>query len=93
MAFSPAGYPTFFTATSVTIGQIRSTVVVTVAPNPTSLLLPDHEASEEALMCWATDGARSYVQYWVTQDGQSKVLCSTMALEQIQAGDVPSECV
>jgi hypothetical protein len=92
MAFSPAGYRTFFTAKGVTIGQIRSTVVVTVALNPTSLLLPDHEASEVALMCWASDGARSYVQYWVTQDGRSKVLCGTMTLEQIQGGAVPSEC-
>jgi len=35
-------------------------------------------------MCWATDGA-NFVQYWVTSNGESNVLCTMHPAEQIIA--------
>jgi hypothetical protein len=79
MDFAPSGYSLFSRAEAVSIADIRQIVVVTPPPTPTSVVLPDHDASEQALMCWATDGNASYVQYWVTSNGESKVLCSMYA--------------
>jgi hypothetical protein len=31
-------------------------------------------------MCWATDGV-TFVQYWVTSNGESKVLCTVRPAE------------
>ncbi len=75
MDFAPSGYDQFARAETVTIADIRNIVVVTPPPTPPSLLLPGHDATEAALMCWATDGA-TFVQYWVTSNGESKVLCA-----------------
>ena len=75
MSVAPTGFSEFSRAEAVTIGDIRNIVVVTPPPTPSSLLLPEHDATEEALMCWATDGA-TFVQYWVTSNGESKVLCT-----------------
>ena len=77
MDFAPRGFGVFSRAETVSIGEIRNIVVVTPPPTPSSLLLPGHDAAEEAVMCWATDGDATFVQYWVTGSGESKVLCIT----------------
>ena len=89
MDFAPRGFGVFSRAETVSIGEIRNIVVVTPPPTPSSLLLPGHDAAEEAVMCWATDGVATFVQYWVTGTGESKVLCITRVAdstppEQIQ---------
>ena len=89
MDFAPSGFNVFSRAETVSTADIRNIVVVTPPPTPSSLLLPGHDAAEEAVMCWATDGVATYVQYWVTNNGESKVLCSTRVAdstlpEQIQ---------
>ena len=52
--FAPNDQPMFLKAQTVTISDIRNIVVATLPPTPTSLLLPERAASEEALMCWST---------------------------------------
>lgn len=81
MEFAPSGFGVFSRAETVSIADIRNIVVVTLPPTPSSLLLPGHDAAEEAVMCWATDGAATFVQYWVTSSGESKVLCTTRVAE------------
>lgn len=85
---APASYSKYFTSEDVTVAEIRAVVVGTLPVSPTSLVLPDHEPSDTATMCWATDGAGRYVQYWVTPDGQTKTLCTTSAPETLQPDQV-----
>ena len=85
---APASYTKYFASESVTVAEIRAVVVGTLPASPTSLVLPDHEPSDTATMCWATDGAGRYVQYWVTPDGQTKTLCTTSAPETLQPDQV-----
>ncbi len=92
MHFAPSGFAVFAKAETVSIADIRNIVVVTPPPTPSSLLLPGHDASEEALMCWATDGDVTYVQYWVTSSGDSKVLCTTRLVDSIPPRQAP-QCV
>ncbi len=76
MQFAPSDQRSFFQAEKVTIGDIRGIVVGTLPPPPTSLLLPTHDSSEQALVCWSTSRDRTSVaQYWVTSNGESQVLC------------------
>lgn len=92
MHVAPRGFDLFVKAERVSIADLRNIVVVTPPPTPSSLLLPRHDAAEEALLCWATDGDVTYVEYWVTLDGDSKVLCTTRLVESIPAGQAP-QCV
>lgn len=85
---APASYSKYFTSEDVTVAEIRAVVVGTLPASPTSVVLPDHEPSDTATMCWATDGAGRYVQYWVTPDGQTKTLCTTSAPETLQPDQV-----
>jgi len=85
---APVGYSKFFTSENVTVAEIRAIVVGTLPPPPTSVLLDGHQGSEQAVMCWATDGAGRYVQYWVTQDGHTKPLCINSAPETLQPDQV-----
>lgn len=78
------GYSKYFTSEHVTVAEIRAIVVGTLPPPPTSVLLAGRQPAERALMCWATDGSTRYVQYWVTQDGQTKSLCVTSAPEALR---------
>jgi hypothetical protein len=74
--FAPSDQRSYFKAETATIGDIRGIVVGTLPPPSTSLLLPTHDASEQALVCWSTssDGT-SVAQYWVTSNGESQMLC------------------
>jgi hypothetical protein len=81
LEFAPSGFGVFSRAEAISVAEIRNIVVVTLPPTPASLLLPGHDAAEEAVMCWATDGAATLVQYWVTRSGESKVLCTTRVAE------------
>ena len=89
MRFAPSDHRVFVKAQTVTIADLRNVVVATPPPTPTSLLLPDHAASEEALMCWSTSGdGTSVAMWWVTNDNRSRMLCvggGTNALPQSQA--------
>ena len=81
---APSDQPVFLKAETVTISDIRSIVVATPPPTPTSLLLPEHAASEEALMCWSTSADRiSVAQFWVTAAGEARVFCTVRFLEAI----------
>ena len=86
MRFSPSDHRLFLKAEAVTIADLRNVVVATPPPTPTSLLLPGHGASEEALMCWSSSGdGTSIAMWWVTNDNQSRMLCvggGTNALPQ-----------
>jgi hypothetical protein len=85
MNFAPSGFGVFSRAETVSIGDIRNIVVVTLPPTPSSLLLPGHDAAEEAVMCWATDGDATFVRYWVTSGGESKVLCISRVADSTPA--------
>jgi hypothetical protein len=86
MRFAPSDHRVFAKAQAVTIADLRNVVVATPPPTPTSLLLPGHAASEDALMCWSTSGdGTSVAMWWVTKDNQSRMLCvggGTNALSQ-----------
>jgi hypothetical protein len=88
LSVAPTNYAKYFTSETLTVAEIRAIVVNTLPPPPTSLLLPDHEASEKATMCWVTDGAGHFAQYWLTQDGQIGTVCTTPGLETLQPDDV-----
>jgi hypothetical protein len=76
MQFAPSDHRLFFKAATLSIGDIRGIVVATPPPTPTSLLLPGHDSSEQALMCWSTSTDRTSVaQFWVLNGGESQVLC------------------
>jgi len=90
MEFAPAGYPTFFTAQKITINDIRAIRIGTLPPTPTSLILPGHDPSESALMCWASNGDKSFAQYWVTADGGSQLLCRSTTYETLRPEQVGS---
>ena len=82
MKFAPSDHRLFAKAQTVSIRDLRSIVVATPPPSPTSLLLPGHDSSEEALMCWSTSTDRTSVaQFWVTSDGESRVFCTEKFLE------------
>lgn len=82
--FAPSDHPVFLKAEMVTINDIRNIVVATLPPTPTSLLLPEHAASEEAVMCWSTSADRiSVAQFWVTLGGESRVFCTVRFLEAV----------
>jgi hypothetical protein len=77
MRFAPSDHQLFLKAETVTVDDVRSIVMVTVSPTPTSLLLPELGASDEALMCWSSSADRTSVaQFWVTTDDQWRVLCT-----------------
>jgi hypothetical protein len=82
MEFAPNDQRVFAKAENVSIADIRGIVVATPPPTPTSRLLPGHDSSEQALMCWSTstDGT-TVARYWVTSDGESRVFCSEKFLE------------
>ena len=82
MQFAPSDQRLFAKAEAVSIGDIRNIVVATPPPTPTSLLLPRHDSSEQALMCWSTstDGI-TVARFWVTDDGESRVFCTARFLE------------
>ena len=74
----------FLKAETVTINDIRNIVVATPPPTATSLLLPEHAASEEALVCWSTSADRiSVAQFWVTLGGESRVFCTARFLKAV----------
>lgn len=85
---APLGYSKFFASENVTVASIRAVVVGTLPSPPTSVLLADHPPTERAVMCWATDGAGGYVQYWVSQDAQTKVLCTTSAPATLRPDEI-----
>ena len=82
MEFAPNDQLLFAKAETVSIADIRSIVVATPPPTPTSLLLPGHDSSEQALMCWSTSTDRTTVaHFWVTSTGDSQVFCTEKFLE------------
>ena len=82
MQFAPNDQLLFAKAETVSIADIRSIVVATPPPTPTSLLLPGHDSSEQALMCWSTSTDRTTVaQFWVASNGESRVFCTEKFLE------------
>ena len=93
MHFAPSDHQLFLKAETVTIKDVRSIVVATLPPTPTSLLLPEYTASEPALMCWSASADRTSVaNFWVTADNQSRVFCTAKFLQTVtpqQIGDVP----
>ncbi|MEO7370396.1 MAG: hypothetical protein ABIZ69_06020 [Ilumatobacteraceae bacterium] len=89
MQFAPSDHGLFANAEAVSIGDIRSIVVATPPPTPTSLLLPGHDSSEQALMCWSTSTDRtSLAQFWITTTGDARVFCTEKFLEQASADQV-----
>ena len=89
MQFAPSDQRLFAKAEAVSIGDIRNIVVATLPPTPTSLLLPGHDSSEQALMCWSTSTDRTTVaQFWVTTTGDSRVFCTEKFLEPASADQV-----
>jgi hypothetical protein len=92
MQFAPTDHRLFAKAETISIGDIRSIVVATPPPTPTSLLLPGHDSSEQALMCWSTsaDGT-SVAQFWVLSNSESRVFCTATFLQPVspeQLGDM-----
>ena len=82
MQFVPKDHRLFARAETISIGDIRCIVVATPPPTPTSLLLPGHDSSEQALMCWSASTDRTSVaQFWVTSSGESRVFCTEKFLE------------
>jgi hypothetical protein len=82
MEFAPKDQFLFARSEPVSIADIRSIVVATPPPTPTSLLLPGHDSSEQALMCWSTSTDRTTVaQFWVTSNGESRVFCTEKFLK------------